>query len=149
MLSLNEAVRIAQQHNDNVALAHALGALCNILAISAPAAAAQLTDAAPALDQTTAHMSQLLKVLKRYMPVDPSSNGLMAAAAAQRRDYVSCTRRTTAHVSQLHKGFKRYSVLVLHVHCWPAVCLQLEPQPTDSAPALNSRITHMAQCLRI
>ena len=66
LLALNEAVRIAQQHNDNMALAHALGALCRILTTSAPSATVQLTDAAPALGQTTAHLSQLIKVLRRY-----------------------------------------------------------------------------------
>lgn len=66
LLALNEAVRIAQQHNDNVALAHALGALCHILAASAPSATRLLTDAAPAFDQTAAHLSQLMKVLRRW-----------------------------------------------------------------------------------
>ena len=66
VLALNEAVRIAQQHNDNVALAHALGALCHILATAAPAAVTQLTEAGTAAVHPSGHLSQLLKILKRY-----------------------------------------------------------------------------------
>ena len=66
LLALNEAVRIAQQHNDNVALAHALSALCRILATASPAAVTQLTEPGAALTDSTAHLSQLLKILKRY-----------------------------------------------------------------------------------
>ena len=66
LLALNEAVRIAQQHNDNVALAHALGALCQILATAAPAAVTQLTEAGTAAAHPFGHLSQLLKILKRY-----------------------------------------------------------------------------------
>ncbi|KAL0019066.1 hypothetical protein WJX79_009117 [Trebouxia sp. C0005] len=65
LLALNEAVRIAQQHNDNVALAHALSALCHILATASPAAVTQLTEPGAALTDPTAHLSQLLKILKR------------------------------------------------------------------------------------
>ena len=66
LLALNEAVRIAQQHNDNAALAHALGALCHILATAAPAAVTQLTEAGTAAAHPSAHLLQLLKILKRY-----------------------------------------------------------------------------------
>ena len=65
LLALNEAVRIAQQHNDNVALAHALGALCHILSTAAPAAVAHLTEAGTAAANPAGHLSQLLKILKR------------------------------------------------------------------------------------
>ena len=65
LLALNEAVRIAQQHNDNTALAHALGALCHILAAAAPAAVTQLTEGGAAAAHPGAHLSQLLKILKR------------------------------------------------------------------------------------
>jgi len=66
LLALNEAVRIAQQHNDNVALAHALSALCHILATASPAAVTQLTEPGAALTHPTPHLSQLLNILKRY-----------------------------------------------------------------------------------
>lgn len=69
LLALNEAVRIAQQHNDNVALAHALGALCHILATAAPAAVTQLTEPGMAAAHPSAQLSQLLKILKRYIAV--------------------------------------------------------------------------------
>ena len=65
LLALNEAVRIAQQHNDNAALAHALAALCQILASSSPAATVQLTEPGTAQNSPSAHLSQLLKILKR------------------------------------------------------------------------------------
>ena len=66
LLALNEAVRIAQQQNDNVALAHALSALCHILATASPAAVTQLIESGAALTDPTAHLSQLLKILRRY-----------------------------------------------------------------------------------
>ena len=66
LLALNEAVRIAQQHNDNAALAHALGALCRILATASPAAVTQLTEPGVGIANPTAQLSQLLKILKRY-----------------------------------------------------------------------------------
>lgn len=66
LLALNEAVRIAQQQNDNSALAHALAALCHILAVAAPAAVTQLTEAGTAAAHPSGHLSQLLKILKRY-----------------------------------------------------------------------------------
>ena len=66
LLALNEAVRIAQQHNDNAALAHALAALCQILASSSPAATVQITEPGTAQNSPSAHLSQLLKILKRY-----------------------------------------------------------------------------------
>ena len=69
LLALNEAVRIAQQHNDNVALAHALPALCQVLATAAPAAVTQLTEAGTAAAHPSGHLSQLLKILKRYESV--------------------------------------------------------------------------------
>ena len=67
LLALNEAVRIAQEHNDNGALAHALGALCHILAKASPAALHQLTEpgGGGGLTPPAAHLSQLLKILKR------------------------------------------------------------------------------------
>ena len=66
LLALNEAVRIAQQQNDNSALAHALAALCHILASAAPAAVTHLTEPGTAAAHPSGHLSQLLKILKRY-----------------------------------------------------------------------------------
>lgn len=102
LLALNEAVRIAQQHNDNVALAHALGALCQILATSAPSATVQLTDAAPALGKTTAHLSQLTKVLKRY--------GQLCAVDSRpsRRQKPVCA---CEHPAELHEAHTMLEVL--------------------------------------
>lgn len=65
LLALNEAVRIAQQHNDNAALAHALAALCRILGIASPQAVAQLTEPSADRCDCMAHLSQLLKILRR------------------------------------------------------------------------------------
>ena len=65
-MALNEAVRIAQQNNDNVGLAQALGSLCHILTTASPSAVIQLTEPGLALTDATAHLSQLLKILKRY-----------------------------------------------------------------------------------
>lgn len=85
LLALNEAVRIAQQHNDNVALAHALAALCHILAIAAPAAVTHLTEAGTAAAHPSGHLSQLLKILKRYGPVGCSLSLVTRVGVGRRR----------------------------------------------------------------
>ncbi len=43
LLALNEAVRIAQQHTDDTTLAHALAALCRLLADASPVITLALT----------------------------------------------------------------------------------------------------------
>lgn len=65
MLSLNETVRIAQQHGDDVTLAHTLAALCHLLASTPPSAAQPLVEPTPTQLPQAAHHSQLLRLLRR------------------------------------------------------------------------------------
>lgn len=65
MLSLNETVRIAQQHGDDVTLAHTLAALCHLLASTPPSATQPLVEPAPTQLPQAAHHSQLLRLLRR------------------------------------------------------------------------------------
>ena len=63
---MNDAAHAAQQHNDNVASAHVLAALSQILASPFLAATVQITEPGTAQSNPSAHLSQLLKILKRY-----------------------------------------------------------------------------------
>ncbi|KAK9811686.1 hypothetical protein WJX72_008344 [[Myrmecia] bisecta] len=66
LLALNETVRIAQQHNDDASLAHALAALCRILASTSAAAAVPLAEPTK-LHASAAHHVQLLRLLRRCL----------------------------------------------------------------------------------
>ena len=65
LLALNETVRMAQQHSDDTALAHALVQLCRLLAGTTPAAAS----AASGDGSSAAHHSQLHRLLQRWAPL--------------------------------------------------------------------------------
>ncbi|KAK9821856.1 hypothetical protein WJX74_005846 [Apatococcus lobatus] len=67
MLSLNETVRIAQQHGDDVTLAHTLAALCHLLASTPPSATHPLVEPTPTQLPQAAHHSQLLRLLRRCL----------------------------------------------------------------------------------
>ena len=66
MAALNEALRLAQQHNDQWCLLHGLAGLCRLLGCAAPGAPGLPAESLVSLKHGSLHV-QLLRLLRRQV----------------------------------------------------------------------------------